>query len=180
MQEISKNCPMGSTQEKCSSRHIVAQRVCCCYFTKLEKEEKQKQKFDEKAFCDNLWDIESIVPNALHLVKKDLLTLYGLIANSDLSLWKIIETTLGNTPLFEYFNHPSNMTYHDLCTFYKLPEGNGATLGLRLKFCVNCDRPPGFPEKSISYVPMRILWSWMQIKTWVQLSLKGKPTSNIS
>ena len=50
----------------------------------------------------------------------------------------------------EYFNRPSNMTYHNLCTTLHPPQGIGSTLGLGLKFCIQSDRAPDFVEKSIN------------------------------
>ena len=50
----------------------------------------------------------------------------------------------------DYFNRPSNMTYHNLCSDLQPPQGIGATLGLGLKFCIQSDRAPEFVEQSMN------------------------------
>ena len=70
--------------------------------------------------------------------KKD----YGFVADSDLPLWKNRQKALSDTPIGVYFNRPSKLAYHNLCSNLKPPKGLGLTLGLGLKFCIQQHKPP--------------------------------------
>ena len=66
--------------------------------------------------------------------KRHLYRTFGFVANPTLTHWENKKTILKNTPKNIYFNVPSNMTFHNLCTNNKPPIGTGQLLGLGPKF----------------------------------------------
>ena len=71
----------------------------------------------------------------------------GLTVNlSDSKSIQILKAQL-SLPKKDYFNAPTNRSYHNLCTTITPPPGLRNLLGLGLKFCIRTPRPsPNLPE----------------------------------
>jgi hypothetical protein len=77
-----------------------------------------------------------------------MITSFGYYPDPRAPLWKNTEEVLGKMTVFQYFNRPRQMSYHNLCTTTNPPKGIGVTLGLGLKFCTQSTLPPPSLTKS--------------------------------
>jgi hypothetical protein len=73
---------------------------------------------------------------------------YGYIGDKTEPLWQNVERIISRMSMFQYFNRPKNMAYHNLCINKSPPKGIGSTLGLGLKFCIQSPLPPPNFKKS--------------------------------
>jgi hypothetical protein len=74
---------------------------------------------------------------------------FGYFPDAHAPLWKNTEEVLKKMTVFQYFNRPKRMAYHNLCVTQQPPKGIGITLGLGLKFCTQTSLPP--PSLTMSF-----------------------------
>lgn len=117
---------------------------------KRQRQIKQEQQVKSKLFFKQILQpfyrdsIQGKIKSNSILSKttKSLLDAYGYTADPDLPLWLNIQNRFASMSPLEYFNRPSNMAFHNLCSIKSPPSGIGSTLGLGLKFCIQAKRPP--------------------------------------
>ena len=78
---------------------------------------------------------------------KKCINTYGFNSDPNKPHWVNTSAALAATPIKEYFNRPSNNTYHNLCKKLLPPKNIGKTLGLGLKFCIQSTYPKNTIDK---------------------------------
>ena len=116
----------------------------------LTKLEVNTDKQFKQGIVASLDRSTTLKDKAIFLSKLKCKRTFGFAADPSLPTWKNVENVLAYMKTDEYFNRPNNMTYHNLCTSIRPPQGIGTTLGLGLKFCIQSDRAPDFVEKSMN------------------------------
>ena len=105
------------------------------------KLEKSKRREFNSIFKRDNGRINLLTQRVEYKTIQNCLDTYGYVGDPSRPLWHNVERVLLQMSGPEYFNRPQNMTFHDLCTELKAPEGIGVTLGLGLKFCIQEDFP---------------------------------------
>ena len=67
---------------------------------------------------------------------KKLLTDYGFVANPNISVKANASIIISKNPQWFEMDLPTNLTYHNLCTYLQPPCGLSIILGLGEKFCI--------------------------------------------
>ena len=129
---------------------------------KLERSEKRNFNSVFKRKLDN---IKFLVQRIEKSTIQECLNTHGFVGDPAYPLWHNTERVLLNMTGPEYFSRPQNMTFHDLCTELKAPEGIGVTLGIGLKFCIQDDHPKNTYLKSFAR---------FQEDVWKQYIFAGK------
>ena len=77
----------------------------------------------------------------LYQTKQRCIHHYGFVANPKANLQQNFNNTIKNATRYET-KHPTNCTYHNLCTINKIPLGTKQFLGLNLNFCLSANKIP--------------------------------------
>ena len=101
----------------------------------------KKDKKDLSLITRHEREIDCLMKNLLNSIRRDMLDTHNYCAAPDAPPWTVERELLSHTTCEDYFNSPTNMTFHNLCSTYNPPENIQQLLGLGMKYCIQSRRP---------------------------------------